>query len=688
MVAGRPLSTLLLVALVTALFAAQLPKLRSETDVTAFLPRGDESVINLDLLEEIFGSPYLWQILILREDHPDGVYNPETLGVIGEITAWLQSRPEFETSRNSDLRSLRTVNDILGDDSGMVVEPFFDEVPANRAQALAVRRAVERNGIYVGMLAAADARGAAIIVRESAEGERHREQAYRDLMDYLSHFRADGRPEEFHVTGRPAIQGLFGIYIAEEGQRLLPYVFGLLILFLFLSFRSLRGVLLPVIVIAGTEVWMLGFLALWGHPVYTITSILPILIVSIAVAASIHVIARYYEAAQDKPGAGSRELVQYTLTEITPPVLMTSLTTAVGFLAMASSKQVPMADFGVVAAAGILSSLVLTLTIVPALLAIFPAGTGKLRRRTDDSLPLGWMLARSTATADRNAKGTLALFSALLVLGLCGVSRLTTNTSMVREFPPGHDIRVADEAANRHFSGGTVLDLIVDGSAPGAIKSPNLLKRIDRLQRELERIDGVGDTFSLAELIKQMNRVMNEDRADAYRIPDEHDLVAQYLLLYSMSGDPGDFDDLVDYDYRYAHVTVFLRDSRSSLARRVERRLQELIPALFPPGSEPPVSVRTAGTANITVHLEDYVVHSQIVTLANCIAALLPLMWLYGRRQQLRPGRRLLMGHAPASGGDSVAWASDAVACSVPPGSVETRISLPSEILRYHWAES
>ena len=105
----------------------------------------------------------------------------------------------------------------------------------------------------------------------------------------------------------------------------------------------------------------------------------------------------------------------------------------------------------------------------------------------------------------------------------------------------------ADEIDNSRFSGATVLDAVVDARENDRLKAPELLRRIDEFQSEMETLDSVGDTLSIAELIKRMNRVMNEDRAEAEVIPDSKDLVAQYLLLYSISGDPGDFDDLVDY---------------------------------------------------------------------------------------------------------------------------------------------
>jgi len=606
---------------------SQLPKLTADSDMLAFIPREDSAYTQTLALEEIFGSTQLARILITRDDHPDGVFNPETLALVSEITDWLKTQPEYATDRNSDLRSLATMNDIRGDENGMVVAPFMDAPPKDRSGALAIRSALEANTAYSGVLASKDGRALSIFVRESEEGARDRVGYVLSLLAHLDELRAAGHAEGLYATGRSVIEALFGHYIPLESARTAPLVVLMLSAFLFLSFRTLRGVLIPLAVIACTEVWMLGFLGAWGWPMYTVTSILPVLIMAIAVADSIHLLSQYYEIQARDPEIDKIEVLRRTVREMNVPVLMTSVTTAAGFLTMRTSPILPLTEFAIIATVGVAAAYIVTVVGVPAVLAILPLQPPHWRHGPDQAHRSGVLygLLRASAAGASYPRTTIAAFLGVFALASTGLFLLTIDTSQVSQFRPGHFLRTADEIDNSRFSGATVLDGVLDTGENDGMKDPDMLRRIDRFQDGMESLDIVGDSLSMAELVKRMNRVMNEDRADAEVIPDTKELIAQYLLLYSLSGDPGDFDDLVDYDYRTGHVLVFLRDSGTAAARAATQHAEHLAATLFPPNSGG-ASIVFAGPALVRAHLERYIADSQINTLLLCLPVLFVLM--------------------------------------------------------------
>jgi len=630
-----PRTALLVAAVATLAFAAQLPKLYVDPDVSHSIPQDDPSVVNERVVEETFGSPYRYLIVVVREDHPDGVYNPETLDLVARLVAWLQSRPEFETARGSDLTSLATTNDLVGTADGIDASPFFEHVPESRDDALAVKAAVEDNGIYFGNLVSRDGRATLISVRESARGAADRESTYRLLDEEVDSLFA-GRPEVVYLAGRPVVEALFNRYIREESTRLLPYLLAAIALFLFLSFRTLRGVAIPFAVIVCTEIAMLGFLAAWGHPFYPITAAVPLLIVTMSVADSIHLLAAYDAAALSSPRVDTVSTVRATMADMGSPVFMTSATTVIGFLSMLTSVVPSYRDFGVVISVGIVAALLLTLLIIPAVLVLLPsrqqvpAASGR-KRETQHS----WLvpaLTRSAVIANRHPRTVVTAFVLLMALAGIGWLRLETDSSYVGYFPPGHHLRNADDAVNAHLAGSSVLDVLVDGSRSGAIKEPAMLTALDQLQMRLASVASVGDTLSLAEMIKRMSRVMNEDRSEAELIPSDEMLVSQYLLLYSMSGDPTDFDDLVDYDYRFAHVQVFLRDPGTANARHVVEETEQALAEIFPPGTDTKVETLISGLVYTTTSIESYVEQSQLSTLFISLPAIFLLTWYMFRR--------------------------------------------------------
>lgn len=633
LVLRRPLLAILATIAVTITLGAYIPRIQIDPEMDAFIPPGSDARDNLDELEEIFGHSYLTRIIVTRDDHPDGIYNPETLGLIAEITAWIEQRPEFETLRSSDLRSLTTVKNIIGDETGMVVRPFMEEAPKSADDAISIRDAVEENRIYVGVLVAADRSAASIMVRESDAGRADRAAVYFTIDEYLDGLREAGRPERFHISGRTVLEGLFGLYIAEEAERMLPFVLVLLGGFLYLSFRSARGVLIPFAVLVCTEVCALGFLGAIGWRYYSVTSILPVLITAIAIADSIHLIARYYEAQAESPQADRAAVIRRTMQEMGPPVLMTTATTTVGFLSMVTSPVQPLAQFGITMAVGIVAAYVLTLVFIPAALALLPLdGARRSASSPDGNGALERLLVPPSLAADRSPRATLATFGLLGALACVGVAQLRTDTSQIKQFKPGHHLREADRVDNTRFSGATILDIMIDGLDVGAMKDPVTLARIDRLQASMEELDVVGDTFSIVELIRRMNRVMNENRAEAETVPTSRELIAQYLLLYSISGDPGDFDDLVDYDYRYAHVFIFVNDAGTRASSEVVARARQMAAELFPAGGDGPQAVvKLAGGSYSNATLERYVIESQISTLYVCLPSIFLLSLLMFR---------------------------------------------------------
>jgi len=631
----RPLVALLIALAATAFMAAGLPRVYIDSDARQFLPDEDIARDNLAYIEEIFGDVNLHMIAVLRSDHPDGAFNPETLALVSRITAWLQEQPEFETAVNSDLRSLSTVNNVRGTEEGMEVEPFMELAPDDPEGARRLRQAIRDNGMFEGTLAALDDKGTLIMVRESEQGHADQAGSYLKLKAYVDGLSEAGHPEQFFLAGRPVIEGIFYIAIPAEGRRLMPFVLAVISLLVLLSFRTLRSVGVCLAVIAATEIWTFGFLGWWGHPMYTISSILLVVLVPIAVADSIHLLSRYYDAQVESPDAGRDEIVRVTMMDMGPPVLLTSVTTAVGFLSTSMSSMAPLRDFGVLAAVGVTAAFVLTLLLIPALLVLLPLKAprfGTRRSLFDDKSSSVRLFAGAARAASRRRNWVMLTFAALVVGGIFGASRLTVDSSRIAQFPPGHEIRDADDAVNAHFSGSSILDVVIDGGSVDAIKDPALLAAMLEMQRRMDELPQVGGSLSLAELVARMNRVMHGDDPHKAEIPGSRALVAPYLLLYSMSGDPGDFDDMVDYDYRHARMQVFVNRTGTAWAKATLERARAFAEELFNGPGLPSAKIIFSGDSMMSSRMEVHVINDQVRALAICLPLLTLICWaVFGR---------------------------------------------------------
>ena len=158
---------------------------------------------------------------------------------------------------------------------------------------------------------------------------------------------------------------------------------------------------------------------------------------------------------------------------------------------------------------------------------------------------------------------------------LIGAQRIVVDSSSIRLLDPHSPVRLGDESLREKFQGTLPLYIAIEGQAPGLLKDPTLLEQLDRLQAVAEQDPIVGGSLSIAEYIKRMHRVMNEDRPEMEVVPTSQELIAQYLLLYAFSGDPDDFDEVVDYDYQHANVMVYLRSDSTQDVLRVVERIQD-----------------------------------------------------------------------------------------------------------------
>ncbi len=154
---------------------------------------------------------------------------------------------------------------------------------------------------------------------------------------------------------------------------------------------------------------------------------------------------------------------------------------------------------------------------------------------------------------------------AIIVLSIIGMQEMWINSSFLDKFESDSDIVMTDKFINEHFGGTSSLNLILDADGKkDTFKEPEVLMLVDKMQKDVDnQLQVVGNTFSLADYINRMNKVMNADDEAYNIIPDSKNMIAQYLLLYEMSGDPENLNKVVDYDYEKLNVTFQLKSDNS-----------------------------------------------------------------------------------------------------------------------------
>jgi predicted RND superfamily exporter protein len=386
-----------------------------------------------------------------------------------------------------------------------------------------------------------------------------------------------------------------------------------------------QGVFVPFLVVILSLLWTWGIQAALGIPVYIAGIIMPPILLAIGCADGIHVLERYNEKAMLH---GDREkAVVATMQEMWRPVVITSVTTAIGFAALLTGKMAAFQVLGAFSAVGIITAMFLSLTLIPALLMVTPlprergvSGSGGLSIR---------VLGVVNRLVTRHSVGVGVTGAVLAVVLLGGATLLRIDFSWVESLAPGTPVLEADRYLRERHGGTMPLNIIVRAPEAGGIKEPGLLRAMDTVLGSLARDPDVGDTRSIAEYVKRMNQVMSEDRPEEYRIPDGRDLVAQYLFLHTISAEPGELDDMVDYDYQLANMSVLLRrDSMATLdgvLADTERLLDQHL------RSREGVTATVTGAAHMMHLIMLMVLEAQVYSLTIATALVFVIMMLLFR---------------------------------------------------------
>jgi len=261
------------------------------------------------------------------------------------------------------------------------------------------------------------------------------------------------------------------------------------------------------------------------------------------------------------------------------------------------------------------------MTLAPAMLMIMErkAKPRTAADATNEPERLGKTERFGERFADGVSRNRFAVYSAtavVIALSLVGVSRVWINSSFLSNFEKDSAIVKTDAFVNRYFGGTSTVNIILDSNEYDAFKNPDVLRLMDSMQESVESRTMVGDSFSLATYLKQMNYAMNAEREEFRTIPDSAELTAQYLLLYEMSGDPDNLWKVVDPDFMSANVTVQLKSDDS---RTIGEALEAIEPFRAQFG-EYGIAVNFAGSGYKALVFSDLILSGQLSSLLLSVA--------------------------------------------------------------------
>lgn len=439
-----------------------LPRVVVDTDPENMLSHDEPvRVFHRDMKKQ-FGLHEIAVVGVVNEEHPDGVFNPETLANVYTLTEFAR-RLRWEQDGKTvgvieaDLIAPSTVDNM--EQGGLGVVNFswlMPEPPKTAEEARAIGDRAARIPFLNGTLISEDRKSLALYLPLTSKDVSHR--VYTELREKIKEMNPK---EQYHLTGLPVAEDVFGVEMFIQMGISAPASMMLIFLLMLFFFRKLNLVIAPMIIAMVSVMVTMGLLVVCGFPIHILSSMIPIFIMPIAVLDAVHILSEFYDRYQHT--RDREETIRHVMDELFTSMLYTSITTAAGFASLIFTPIPPVQVFGAFVAIGVLTAWAVTVTFMPAyIMLISPeklekfgalhgaAGEG-VQRAWRSPLPrvLHWL----GGATYRQAKPILAMALVVLAVTGYGLTQLVVNDNPIKWFEPGHPIRVADEVLNRHFGG-------------------------------------------------------------------------------------------------------------------------------------------------------------------------------------------------------------------------------------------
>ncbi|MCH9814263.1 MAG: MMPL family transporter [Epsilonproteobacteria bacterium] len=526
--------------LLVAVFSISLKDLAYEGSYRIWFDEDSQIMQSYDDFRDTFSGDDTFVVSFKDEE---GIFTPKAIDTILDLTAQFQS---IDGVQKVDSLTNYQFIDAVEDD--LIVEDFIydhDKLESKREIAI-------DDDLIVDQLISKDAKTTMIAVRlaEASSGDEEVNiyvfetlQKILDAASYESGYK-------FYISGAPAITASLVTISQGDAMLLMPLAVIVVVLLLFIFFRSFMGILVPSVVVVFTFLLVLSIQMLLGYKLNNFTVNIPSFVTAIAIADTIHLyVAWIYYKMQ---GLGAYKAVEMALKKNIMPIGLTSFTTAVGFASLGLSDIEPISTLGIAITSGALLAFIFSITIAPAILLTLKddyhvkpvrflnflhiSGYGEFIKRYDKKIVL------------------IALF--LFVIIGYGLSFVKVDSNSIKYFSSDTTVRSGSDFIQKHLTGPMIYEVIIDSKTKEGAKNPHFLEKITAFERALKaEFAHVRFSTSLKDIIKRMQRELNSEANET--IPKNQNLIAQYLLLYSMSLPQGmEINDKIDTHERYLRLTI------------------------------------------------------------------------------------------------------------------------------------
>ena len=611
----------IIIPLITIMMASSLKNLEFEGSYRIWF--GEESKIlkDYDNFRAVFGNDDAVAISFKVEG---GVFNKDTLQVIDNITQKL-----WETEYIARVDSITNYQYVHADEEypdEIIVEDLIEDIDTLSEVDLANKKAIALGeDLIIGKLISADATTTMIVGRMTPKAGDDPQVSFklRDAVVKIIEPEVKKYGYTFYLNGGPIINTAFIEIAQHDGGTFTPAVILVAMFLLLLVFRKFSLSILSISIVIFTFLIVLSIQVMLGFKLNNFTANIPVFVVAIGIADAMHLLWIYIVAR--KKAMDNYEAIHYTVNKNFLALLLTSLTTAVGFASLSISKVIPIQTLGIATASAAVLAFVLTILFVPALLAIL---NPKIKVQTEEENKSHTISKNYVDFILKNNTKILILSSLIFVSIGIGVFQANVDSNTVRYFKEDVPFRASTKFIQDNLTGPMSYEIIVDSKENDGIKSPEFLRTVEKFYSEFyAEYSEVRHISSLMDVVKTFNDVM----AGSKTIPDNQNLVAQYLLLYSLSLPQGmEINDKMDIHERLLRVSASINMVDTSKDLEMIEWAEEW-------WDKTPYSAEINGQTKMFAHMQHDVTNTLIYSITLAVVLISIIMLLIFKNLRMLP---------------------------------------------------
>lgn len=598
------------VVIVSLFFGLQMTKVRFDNSNDIWFVEGHEVIKAKERFDQAFGNFEYVYLMFTREKTP---FTPENLSAMALLAEeFLEEVPyAHRVTWLGNAESVTGEEGRDGENHEVLIEDFLADIPRTQERVNARLQEALTEPEFVDNLISGDGTVLTMFIELDTypgkeEDSNPRYSVAQAVNKVLKNPAYSGLKP--YVAGSPHFSYEYDKLAKKQTSKLFMLVLAVMALLLLWLGRGVRGVLVPLVITFIAVFWTIGTIGLLGFTMNLLSIALPTMLICVGIGDSMHAIAAFHDHVDR--GLTRLEALRKSFSEVGGALLLTSLTTAIGFLAYLTTHVKPYREMGIYVAFGVSYAFILTLILTPVLYSFGSRYPKKNQKRVGEGLRGDifdkWLnlVFRTVVNRPRTVIVTLGI---VMVITFGGYMMMKVESNTAKLIFKSEPLRQTLDIMDERLGAGYTLEFLLNTNKDSGIKSPEFMEKLDRLMTLAEGHPLVTKAVSVTTILKKMRRALHANDPKYYTLPESREALAQYLFLYEGSGG-ATLDRLVGFTYDQARLTLKMPSLDTGGAREFAGYMEAKVKGLF---KEEPVEIVEAGGMKNYLALNDILFEGQ-----------------------------------------------------------------------------